>query len=196
MRWATIGYHYDWTKKVISKLFEVSKNKLNEILIFKVYNENDFTPIPIDIEKISKLIATLTGFPEYKPEAGIINYYHLNSTLSGHQDFSEENKSAPLISISFGCSAIFLIGADTKSVKPSAICLRSGDILIMTAQSRLAFHGVPKIFKEDNLNSLFNYEKSDLYQKNDYYVHDDEWIPFFDYININRINLNIRQVHF
>jgi len=145
---------------------------------------------------LSKLIASLTGFPGYKPEAGIINYYHLNSTLSGHQDFSEENKSAPLISISFGCSAIFLIGANTKSVKPNAICLRSGDILMMTEQSRLAFHGVPKIFKENNLESLFNYDESDRSQEHDFYVHDDEWKPFFDYININRINLNIRQVHF
>ena len=84
------------------------------------------------------MIACLIGFDEFKPQAGIINYYHLNSTLSGHQDHSEENLDAPLISISFGNSAVFLIGGKTKDVKPKAIALKSGDVLIMSGESRLS----------------------------------------------------------
>ena len=57
----------------------------------------------------------------YKSEAAIINYYPMDSTLSGHVDFSEPNKTAPLISISFGQSAIFLIGGPNKNIKPSGL---------------------------------------------------------------------------
>lgn len=69
----------------------------------------------------------------------------MDSTLSGHTDHSEKDLSRPLLSLSFGQSAIFLIGGPTKQVRPKALLLNSGDIVIMAGQSRLAFHGVPKI---------------------------------------------------
>lgn len=74
-----------------------------------------------------------------------MNYYHMDSTLSGHTDHSEKDLSHPLVSLSFGQSAIFLIGGPTKQVRPKALLLNSGDIVIMSGQSRLAYHGVPKI---------------------------------------------------
>ena len=52
---------------------------------------------------------------------------------------------APLISVSFGSSAIFLIGGNSKTIKPKAIHVTSGDFIIMSGTSRLAFHAVPKI---------------------------------------------------
>ena len=69
----------------------------------------------------------------------------MDSTLSGHTDHSEKDLSQPLLSLSFGQSAIFLVGGPTKLVKPKALLLNSGDIVIMSVQSRLAYHGVPKI---------------------------------------------------
>ena len=108
-------------------------------MCFKVYNENDFTQIPKDVENLMLCLAEMVGFKEFKPEAGIINYYHLNSTLSGHQDHSEENLNAPLFSVSYGNSALFLIGGKTKDVKPKAVVLRSGDIVVMSGESRLAY---------------------------------------------------------
>ena len=50
-----------------------------------------------------------------------------------------------LSNCSFGQSAVFLIGGETKSVQPSALLLRSGDIVIMSGPSRTVFHGVPKV---------------------------------------------------
>ena len=40
---------------------------------------------------------------------------------------------------------MFLVGGKTKSIYPQAIMLHSGDIVIMSGASRLAYHGVPKI---------------------------------------------------
>ena len=40
---------------------------------------------------------------------------------------------------------MFLIGGQTKQVKPLPLLLNSGDIVIMSGDSRLAYHGVPRI---------------------------------------------------
>ena len=63
----------------------------------------------------------------------------------GHTDHSEDNLSAPLLSISLGQPAIFLIGGSSLATVPAAILLKSGDILLMERESRLAYHAVPKI---------------------------------------------------
>lgn len=135
----------------------------------------------------------MIGYNDYKPEAGIINYYHLNSTLSAHQDHSEDNHKAPLISISFGNPGLFLIGKETRSIKPQAILIRSGDIVIMSEKTRLAYHAVPKIFKDD-INNYFNYDDIEE-QQHINYINEKDWILFKEYIQVNRINLNIRQVY-
>jgi alkylated DNA repair protein alkB family protein 1 len=176
LRWATIGYHYDWTNKV--------------------YNENDFTPVPVDVARLSQLIASLIGFSNYKAEAGIVNYYHLNSTLSGHQDYSEKNMKAPLISISLGNAAIFLVGGQSKAIRPSAVRLTSGDIVVMSGPARLAYHGVPKIIKDPSLDKVFSFDNEEqTFKSREFYVSDQEWSEYYEYIKENRINLNIRQVN-
>lgn len=197
LRWTTIGYHYDWTNKVqyilICKLIGESDKKIR--LLFQVYNDSDFTPIPKDVSHLSVQIAASLGFTSFQPEAGIINYYHMNSTLSAHQDYSEKNMSAPLVSISFGSSALFLIGDVSKTTRgPRPILLKSGDIVVMSGPTRLAFHAVPKILPNPHLHEVFTYTKADL-DESQYYVGDDEWADLYDYIRINRINLNIRQVN-
>jgi DNA alkylation damage repair protein AlkB len=141
LRWTTLGYHYDWNTKQ--------------------YYEDRKSPFPLHLAQLSTFILRVAGFPGYVDstcsyesigvsvsflaEAGIVNYYHLDSTLSGHTDHSERDLSRPLLSISFGQSAVFLVGGETKSVLPQAIILRSGDVVIMSGASRLAYHGVPKI---------------------------------------------------
>ena len=46
---------------------------------------------------------------------------------------------------SFGCTAVFLMGGTTKDVKPTAVYVRSGDIVVMSGASRLSYHAVPRI---------------------------------------------------
>lgn len=51
---------------------------------------------------------------------------------------------------SFGQSAIFLIGGSTKQHIPLPLLINSGDIIIMSGDSRLAYHGVPKVLQPPN----------------------------------------------
>jgi len=167
--------------------------KFIRAFLFEVYYDEDFNEIPEYIREICEAVALVMGFDDFRPEAGIVNYYHLNSTLSAHQDRSEENMRAPLVSISLGNPAIFLIGDDTKQTKPQAILLRSGDTVLMTGKSRYSYHAVPKIFK-DEIGEYFQYE-SESRDEAERVVSDEEWSQFYKYISLNRLNMNIRQVY-
>ncbi|VVC28365.1 Hypothetical protein CINCED_3A024648 [Cinara cedri] len=162
LRWATLGYHHDWDTKV--------------------YSESAKDEFPTDLSDLSKFITKWLQFPnEFMAEAAIVNFYHPSSTLSGHIDHSEYNLSAPLLSISFGLSAIFLIGGHSLDDKPTAVLLRSGDIIIMSKESRLCYHGVPKVLSPKN-DQDYNY--------------DNEWEESFKkYMQVTRININVRQVN-
>ncbi|XP_005096742.1 nucleic acid dioxygenase ALKBH1 [Aplysia californica] len=125
LRWTTLGYHYNWTTKE--------------------YSEANKAEFPPDVACLSQYLARCMGFGQYRPEAAIVNYYHLDSTLAGHTDHSELDQAAPLFSISFGQSAIFMLGGAEKSTPPMSLMLHSGDICIMSGSSRLSYHAVPKI---------------------------------------------------
>lgn len=46
-----------------------------------------------------EFFANVLGFTQFTSEAAIVNYYHMDSTLSGHTDHSEPNLNAPLFSL-------------------------------------------------------------------------------------------------
>ena len=160
LRWATLGYHHDWDTK------EYQTDQPN-------------WQFPEDLSQLCQVllgqIPNIPGSGTFQAEAAIVNFYPMDATLSGHKDFSEPNKSAPLVSISLGQSAIFLIGGPDKSQKPEAIILRSGDVLIMSHRARQSFHAVPKILPSSETEFT-----SDTSQN--------------EYLKTHRININIRQV--
>lgn len=94
---------------------------------------------------------------------------------------------------SFGQSAIFLLGGTTLDVKPTAMFLHSGDIVVMSKESRLCYHGVPKIIATPC--SLWNtIDGGHTFKNEDIYSNEDFWKPFEAYIANSRINMNVRQV--
>jgi alkylated DNA repair protein alkB family protein 1 len=63
-----------------------------------MYSEDSCDPFPQDLAVLCQYIARVVGFDDFHAEAAIVNYYHMDSTLSGHTDHSEPNKEAPLFS--------------------------------------------------------------------------------------------------
>ena len=110
--------------------------------MIKVYSETNRGEFPDDLADISRRISSVIGYSNYKAEAAIVNYYPLSGNLSGcckrilsnihystwqpigHTDHSEHNLAAPLISISLGLPAIFLIGDKTLDTVPCPLLLR------------------------------------------------------------------------
>ncbi|KAJ8308197.1 hypothetical protein KUTeg_013071, partial [Tegillarca granosa] len=150
------------------------------------------------------------GFHNFTSEAAIVNYYHMNSTLAGHTDHSEFDHTAPLISISFGQDAIFLLGGETKATKPLAMFLHSGDICVMSGQSRLCYHAIPRILQADKSRlavtfdedvtkfcntNLQETDKQEKFEENEeLQCVDINSLFLFQYLNSTRINVNVRQV--
>eukprot|EP00118_Oscarella_pearsei_P015658 m.142697 g.142697 ORF g.142697 m.142697 type:complete len:339 (+) comp38367_c0_seq2:179-1195(+) len=125
LRWVTLGYHYDWDRKI--------------------YHKERVSEFPQDLSALSLFMVEALGFEKYQPEAGIVNFYHMDSSIAGHTDHSEYDLTAPLISYSFGQSAIFLLGHTTLDKKPASMYVGSGDVMIMSGDTRLSYHAVPKI---------------------------------------------------
>lgn len=118
------------------------------------YFEGD-RPIPgeLILMAISGLVdARLEQYLPYSPDTGIVNYFPHGSSLGLHQDKSESQEcieaGSPIVTLSLGDSAIFRLAGTYRDSPYQDIEVRSGDLLIMCGQSRLAFHGVPKILPD------------------------------------------------
>ena len=81
----------------------------------------------------------------YEPNTALVNFYREGHTLGGHKDDAEQQKTCPIVSISVGCDAVFLMGGQTKDVVPTAVWLHSGDAVILSGLARQCYHGVPRV---------------------------------------------------
>ena len=208
LRWATIGYHHNWNTKQYSKdnisTFPTDLKELCEIIISSIGN-------------LSENVIEEKYVLNFSPEAGIINFYPPHASLGGHTDHSEPNREAPLLSLSFGLPAIFLCGGTTKNTKPTAVFLRSGDILIMTREARDKYHGVPRILDTDFIKVQRELsERKRALEQVEMPIQFENMIPDFlndcvdvsnsndpsakeifftkSYLTRHRININVRQV--
>jgi alkylated DNA repair protein alkB family protein 1 len=63
-----------------------------------VYSEDSHDPFPEDLAMLCQFIARALDFNDFYAQAAIVNYYHMDCTLSGHPNHSEPNKDATLFS--------------------------------------------------------------------------------------------------
>ena len=161
LHWSSLGYHYDWTNRT--------------------YAETDYSTFPADLATLSTRFSSAVS-QSLSPSAAIVNYYSLQSSMLAHIDNAELSMLPPIVSLSIGQSAIFLLGKETKTVQPTAIWLRSGDVLVMSGQSRRCYHGVPRVVKEREWSTAVGAGE------------DDSMVQVREYLNSHRINVNIRQV--
>ena len=101
--------------------------------------------LPNIFEQIAKHAASVCGFPQFSPNACVVNQYLPGSRLSLHQDKDERDKTAPIVSISLGLSAIFLFGGKERSSPTHKLRLCHGDVVVWGGKSRLNFHGIDPI---------------------------------------------------
>jgi alkylated DNA repair protein (DNA oxidative demethylase) len=110
-------------------------------------------PFPPSLDKIIKILKQEEKIPNnYRPETCLINKYLENSSLGLHQDDTEKNLQAPIISISLGATGIFQIGGFKRNDPIKEIALESGTILILSGEDRMRFHGLKKIFGTKRIN--------------------------------------------
>ncbi|PVV03780.1 hypothetical protein BB560_001725, partial [Smittium megazygosporum] len=200
VRWTTIGKQYNWSTKAydIDQSFPISDD-LKHLTMCIVRSIENAKANNTDCSTDDQNIINDYECRKYLAEAGVINYYGLDDTLLAHVDRSEENTVAPLISISLGCSGIYLLGGITKQDPVTPILLNSGDVMACCGPARAAYHGVPRIFEntcpEFLLNGSYTQEEQNHNQNIQSPTQDLDQLSksFSDYISNHRINFNIRQ---
>jgi len=80
------------------------------------------------------------------PEACLVNYYEPDAKMGLHQDRDEESFDAPVLSISLGDRCLFRYGGNKRNDPTKSFKLESGDVMLLTGESRLIFHGVDRIY--------------------------------------------------
>ena len=86
----------------------------------------------------------VTGYPA-PPEACLVNYYGGDAKMGLHQDKDEEDFAAPVLSVSLGDTAIFRAGGRSRRDPTRKLELRSGDVVVLGGEDRIAFHGIDRV---------------------------------------------------
>src|SRR5262245_52400729 len=104
--------------------------------------------IPSGFRQLAVSAAATAGFT-IEPDICILNFYGADARLGVHQDKDESPASLaagiPIVSVSLGEAARFVVGGLTRKEPTRPVILRSGDVLVMGGASRLRFHGVTRI---------------------------------------------------
>lgn len=96
--------------------------------------------LPSNLVKLGIACAGLTGI-EFEPDAALVNYYGKGHSICGHIDDAEFDLEQPIVSLSLGCPAIFLMGGETRDMTPTPILLCSGDVVVLGGHARKCYHG-------------------------------------------------------
>ena len=91
---------------------------------------------------LAALAAARAGFEGFAPDACRINRYEPGVRLSLHQDKDERDLSAPIVSVSLGLPAVFLLGGLRRADPKSRVPLSHGDVVVWGGPARLRYHGV------------------------------------------------------
>lgn len=92
--------------------------------------------------ELARAAASRAGFPQFWPDACLVNRYEPGARMTLHQDRNEHEYVDPIVSVSLGLPATFLFGGNARSDKAARIPLVHGDVVVWGGPSRMRFHGV------------------------------------------------------
>lgn len=116
--------------------------------------------IPPPLARLAGAAAEAAGFPGFAPDACLINRYVPGARMSLHQDRDERDLAAPIVSVSLGLPAVFLLGGRTRREPPRRIALLHGDVIVWGGPDRLRYHGVAPL--KDGTHPLVGAQRLNL----------------------------------
>jgi alkylated DNA repair protein (DNA oxidative demethylase) len=99
-------------------------------------------PMPAGFLELATAAAADAGYPQFRPDACLINRYEPGARLSLHQDRNERDFAHPIVSVSLGLPATFQFGGLKRIDPVRKFALRHGDVAVWGGPSRLYYHGV------------------------------------------------------
>ena len=98
--------------------------------------------LPASFRELAVTAAAAAAFPEFNPDACLVNRYQPGARLSLHQDKDERDFGAPIVSVSLGLPAVFVFGGLHRSDPTRRVNLTHGDVVVWGGPARLRYHGV------------------------------------------------------
>jgi alkylated DNA repair protein (DNA oxidative demethylase) len=98
--------------------------------------------LPPEFRELALAAAARGGFPDFEPDACLVNRYAPGSRLTAHRDADEQNFAQPIVSVSLGLPASFAFYGLTRGGKGRSVVLTDGDVLVWGGPSRLVYHAV------------------------------------------------------
>ncbi|MBS0450025.1 MAG: DNA oxidative demethylase AlkB [Proteobacteria bacterium] len=105
-------------------------------------SQQPWPEMPVAFDRLAREAAAAAGFPDFEPDACLVNRYLPGSRLSLHQDKNELDYNAPIVSVSLGMTATFLFGGQERTDKTAKVMLYHGDVAVWGGEDRLRYHGV------------------------------------------------------
>lgn len=105
----------------------------------------DWPRMPAEFLELALGAAARGGFPDFSPDACLVNRYSPGSRLTAHRDADEQNFAQPIVSVSLGLPASFAFYGLTRGGKGRGVALGDGDVLVWGGPSRLVYHAVRPI---------------------------------------------------
>jgi len=102
-------------------------------------------PWPAIPDMLLALWRDVSDYP-HPPEACLINFYTDKAKMGLHQDRDESEFDAPVVSVSLGDACLFRVGGTKRGDPTQSFKLKSGDVVVLGGEARLAFHGVDRIY--------------------------------------------------
>ncbi|MFF7986796.1 alpha-ketoglutarate-dependent dioxygenase AlkB family protein [Streptomyces sp. NPDC007901] len=113
-------------------------------------DDSPVKPFPAWLDDLARRAATdalgpaAVGGLSY--DIALINFYDADARMGMHRD-ADERSTAPVVSLSLGDTCVFRFGNTESRGRPyTDVELRSGDLFVFGGESRLAYHGVPKVY--------------------------------------------------
>lgn len=125
-----------------------------------VHAQQNWPSLPEHFARLAQTAAQAAGFENFLPDSCLINTYKVGAKMSLHQDKNEKDFSQPIVSVSLGLPATFLLGGLKREDRTLRIPLVHGDIVVWGGPARLFFHGVLPI--KAGVHSLLGEERINL----------------------------------
>ncbi|MGN8153443.1 DNA oxidative demethylase AlkB [Agrobacterium sp. 22094] len=102
----------------------------------------NWSPMPERFLSLAVSAANEAGYPDFLPNACLINRYEPGAKMSLHQDKDEKDFSSPIVSVSIGLPVAFQFGGLQRTDPVTKYPLQHGDVVVWGGLSRLFYHGV------------------------------------------------------
>jgi alkylated DNA repair protein alkB family protein 1 len=162
LSWSTMGYHYDWNARSynenvksnmpfeieqLAQLFATTALLLEREINQQQQQHQKEQPSNTSAATLDDVSSpSPSSLLSYTASGCIVNYYNPKSLMGGHRDDLEMALDKPLISLSLGRPAIFLLGGHCKDDGPVIpIWVRPGDVMILGGNSRVRYHGMARL---------------------------------------------------